>query len=74
MNILLSNFRAWRTSTVPTRNVLPVNHGLITDSSNAGKPEAKAAVREFIKDDAESDGHPLPVSMRSSDRARYEDG
>lgn len=72
MNISKSTYTAWRSLTISTRNVLPVNHGLIANSSNSGKPAAKAAVRRFIKDVAESDGHPLPVCARASDRAKFE--
>lgn len=44
MNISSANFKRWRSFTLPTRNVLPQRRGLSFDTSNAAKPEAKAAV------------------------------
>lgn len=54
--------------------MLPIHHGLITGISNAGKPEAKAAVRQFITDVDEADGYLLPVCIRASDHTRFENG
>lgn len=52
--------------------LLPVDHGLAVYVSNAAKTAARAAVRQYVKNIAAADGHPLPVRMRCGYR-RYTD-
>lgn len=67
MNISKGTYDNWRSLTVPRRDVLPPDHGLASYASNAAKPAARAAVRQYVEDIAAGDGHPLPVRMRRSD-------
>jgi len=72
MNLSKSTYLRWCLFASPTRNVLPLAHALSFNSSNAAKPAARMAVRTFLRDIAESDGHPLPICHRSSDYKRLE--
>lgn len=70
--ISVSTYKAWRQVTVPERDVMPPVHGLIGQSSNAAKPEARASVVSFVKRIADYDGHPLPVRIRAADKRLME--
>eukprot|EP00171_Calliarthron_tuberculosum_P003853 IDg3853t1 len=62
------HYESWWAFSVRTRNVLLIVHGLTANTSNNGRPAALAAIRRYIKDVAEANGHPLPVRMRRTDR------
>jgi len=73
MNLSKSTYTRWRDLSVPTRCVLPAPHGLAGAVANAAKPAVKAAVRQYLRDVAEADGHPCPVACRQADQRRIEE-
>ena len=68
-SLYISNttFVDWRKSDCSTRNVLPVNFYLAEMTSNNGRLKHFDAIRNFIRDSSEYEGHPLPVRLQSSD-------
>jgi len=74
MNISRPTFDRWRALTLSTCSVLPINHGLVFSKPNAAKPKERAAVRQYLCDVAETQGHPLPVSVGASDYSRLDAG
>eukprot|EP00171_Calliarthron_tuberculosum_P002286 IDg2286t1 len=68
MNISKTTYTNWRSLSLPKRDVLPIDHGLSGYVSNASKPLARNAIRTHVLNIAASDGHPLPVRLRCSDK------
>ena len=67
MNLSNGKYDNWRALSVKNRDVLPLDHGLVSFASNAAELAARAAVRQFVTDITRADGHPLPIRMRHSD-------
>lgn len=67
MNISKETYVNWKNITVPRQDVLTSDHGLTAYTSDAAKPIAHNAIRQFVSDIAASDGHSLPFHIRRSD-------
>lgn len=60
-------FYAWRGTVGPSRNILPLNHGLVGRVSNNYKSTVHEAVCDYVETVVSVDGHALPIHIRRAD-------